>query len=348
MTWSLISRLRNLIAPLSFVKSLALVVAAPFFILGPTSICANAQAMISKLSTSHGTLVSRPGIGKECEQYSVTCEIITLNGKKLFSDYQASILAVYPSQSNPLLVTVETRTGGNACCQDDYILDFTTPSLVIIKGYGFGTDIFTSEGGIIFNQYGDYDDLGDITRGLFRYVFGSGRPELLRKVPIYSHTPLSQKRLPDEVLSDPILRAPLLRAVGKSHFADFRRSMGVSSYDELKIIADRFIVGSGCMPHNCISRRAMFVIDQIRNVAWALEYSESEFTTLWGVLQTEDTVPIRIIGTWLQANKLSWDRVTAFPLPPDVYQAYASSQVAEPRQKTNSYTDISGKTISSI
>src|ERR1700688_4116843 len=128
MTWSLISRLRNLIASFSFEKSLILAVAAPLFFFGSTSFRANAQAVISKLSTSHGMLVSRPGLGKECQQYSMTCEIITLNGKKLFSDYHASILAVYPSQSNPLLVTIETRTGGNACCEENYILDFTTPS----------------------------------------------------------------------------------------------------------------------------------------------------------------------------------------------------------------------------
>src|SRR5450759_3244322 len=73
---------------------------------------ANAQAKFSQLSTRHGILLSRRGSGKECAQYLTECEVITLNGKKLFSDAYASISAAYPSQTSPLLVAVYTRSGG--------------------------------------------------------------------------------------------------------------------------------------------------------------------------------------------------------------------------------------------
>jgi hypothetical protein len=248
--------------------------------------------------------------------------VITLNGEKLFSDAYASISAAYPSQTNPLLVSIDTRAGGNSGIGDEsYIIDLTTSSPIIIKGFGFGEDIFQSEKGVVFNKYVGIDDLGDTTLGLYRYVLGSGRPELLRKFPKYSMTPLSQKKLPYEILDDPILRGPVLRAVGSSNFRDFRFSVANSSYDQLKITDNRFIVGSGCWPHQCNTNGGMFVIDQLRNVAWALECDKSgsnSTVTLWGDLRRDDTIPVRIIGMWLQENSLSWNMIRVAPLPPAV------------------------------
>jgi len=309
---------------------------------------AKAQVKISQLSTRHGILLSRPCNEKENVKHWTECEVITLNGKKLFSDVYASISAAYPSQTNPLLVSIGTSGGGNAGIdQTSYIIDLTTSSPIIVKDFGFGKDIFQSENGVVFNQYVGIDELGDTILGLFKYVLGSGRPELLRKFPEYSMTPLSQKELPYEILSDPILRTPLLRAVGSSNFRDFRASVATSSYDQLKIIDNRFIVGSGCWPHRCSEQKGMFVIDQLKNVAWALESDESgqnSTITLWGDLRIDDTIPVRKIGEWLQEHRLSWNMIRVAPLPPAVYQAYASSKILEQTPKTNLYADTSGKT----
>ena len=59
------------------------------------------------LSTAHGILQ----IGsEECGVPLDDCrQVIKLNGKKLFSDTYAFISAVYPSVTNPLLVTVGNR-----------------------------------------------------------------------------------------------------------------------------------------------------------------------------------------------------------------------------------------------
>jgi hypothetical protein len=203
------------------------------------------QSGISSLSTAHGILQvgseacgTRPPLDE--------CQVITLNGKKLVSDQYASISAVYPSLTNPLLVTVGTDQDGSCACNGkSYIIDFTSSRPIIIQDHGFGKDIAASEKGVIFSDYVGTDELGDTSLGLFRYQLGTGHPQLLRKFSLYSQTPLRQKKHPDEILSDPIVRAPLLQAVGRSNFAEFRYSMGVA--EKPKIIDNRFIVASGCM-----------------------------------------------------------------------------------------------------
>jgi Trypsin-like peptidase domain len=203
---------------------------------------------------------------------------------------------------------------------------------------------------VIFSDYVGTDELGDTSLGLFRYQLGTGHPQLLRKFSLYSQTPLLQKKHPDEILSDPIVRAPLLQAVGGSNFAEFRSSMGVA--DKPKIIDNRFIVASGCMPHACTFKGGMFIIDQTRNVAWALEWSNSEtdllkldHLTLWGVLRRKtDVVAVREIEAWLHAHGLNWYMITVAPLPPNVSQAYASPEIPERAPKTNN-VDALGKTV---
>jgi len=217
-------------------------------------------------------------------------QAITLNGKKLVSDRYASIDAAYPSLTNPLLVTVGTSSGGNCCRPTSHIIDFTASHPIVIPDRGFGKDIAASEKGVIFSDYLGEDELGDTSLGLFRYQLGTGHLQLLRKFSLYSQTPLLQKKSPDDILSDPIVRAPLLQTVGRSNFAEFRSRMGIGP--EPKIIDNRFIVASGCMAHFCSARRGMFVIDQTRHVAWALEWKDKLETntntdqlTLWGVLR---------------------------------------------------------------
>jgi Trypsin-like peptidase domain len=307
------------------------------------------QSGITSLSTAHGILQvgseacgTRPPLDE--------CQVITLNGKNLFSDTHASILAVYRSLTNPLLVAIGTDSGGNCACTDkEYIIDFTSSRPIIIQNSQFGKDITASEKGVIFSQYVGTDELGDTSLGLFRYQLGTGHPQLLRKFSVYSQTPLLQKTHPNEILSDPIVRAPLLQAVGKSNFAEFRSSMGVS--EAPKIIDNRFIVASGCMQHACTFKRGMFIIDQTRHVAWALEWSKSETSTntdhltLWGVLRKKtDAVAVREIEAWLHANGLNWYMITVAPLPPNVSQAYASPEIPEPAPKTNEIPERAPKT----
>jgi hypothetical protein len=298
-----------------------------------TSCAANAEGLVPRINTPHGLLLTRDGHGKECGEYLDRCQIVALNGRILFADFAAYVSAVYPSQSNPSLVSITTATGGNACCRENYILDFTSPSVSIIKGFGFDKNIFQAEGGVIFSQYGEDDDLGDKTVTLYKYNFGLGTPKLLRRFPEYSTTPLSQKKFPWDVLSDPEIRRPLLLAVGAAYFSKYRINLGVSSADQLRIVDDRYIVGSGCMPHSCNTMGGFFVIDQRRQVAWGLErvneWGPLDSTSpgpgtakLWGVLKKRDAVPVKLIGAWIKENNVAWNSISVMPLAPEVRRDY--------------------------
>ena len=75
------------------------------------------------------------GFKRDCGEYLDKCKMITLNGRILISEYMASIDAAYPSIDDPKLVSVSTATGGNGCCWDSYIIDFTGKSVVTVKNF---------------------------------------------------------------------------------------------------------------------------------------------------------------------------------------------------------------------
>jgi len=301
-----------------------------------------ADVKITHLSTPHGNLVSRAGSGKECGQYLIHCQVITLKGKVLFADFSATILAVYPSPSNPSLVTLEISNGGNCCPGYNYVIDFTTPSPIIIKDANFSEKLFQTENGISYTQFIGPDELGDPIYGLYRYVLGSGRPELLRKFAEYSMTPLQQKKYGSEILNDPTLRAPVLAAVGKSHFSSFRANMEIAT-DELHV-DDRYVFSSGCMPHNCDGAGGLFVLDLDKKAAWAIEWEGENKVTLWGDLRKDDVTPIRAIGDWLKKNNLSWTMVRVAPPSLSVEEPYAPAKKEESASKPDLHLDASGKT----
>jgi hypothetical protein len=108
---------------------------------------------------------------------------------------------------------------------------------------------------------------------------------------------------PFDILADPVIREPILKIIGKNYFSKFRQSIGVAS--PVKTIDDTFIVGAGCQPHSCDSPFAMFIIDIVNKLGWAVEGSanvdgERRNARLWGALTPSDAVPLREIRRWLE------------------------------------------------
>jgi len=192
--------------------------------------------------------------------------------------------------------------------------------------------------GVIIEGSDGVDNLGDGLAGVYKYQWGSGRLALVRRSPMYSETPLHRKEYAEDVLSDPILRKPLLTLIGKDHFGEFRMAMLASS--SVTVITDRFVVGSGCMPHSCGTNGAIFVIDLLRKKAWAVEGQNFDDprsqmkAKLWGYLKSEDAVPRKMIGEWLAKHSLSWNLVSLVP-PPQV-----SVEKSEQSARNNTGPDI--------
>ena len=274
---------------------------------------------LSQLSTPDGLLAARAVNGTDCwiHAYSspgeapnklwTECQGLYLDDKLLFTDQYVSISNVFPSTTAPRLVHVSTSTGGNACCFSDFIIDFTGRVPLIMKDFSFASDIHESGSGVIFRQFSKLNSLGDRLDGIYNYRWGSAKPVLIKTVHHYTTTPLNQKKYSEDVLDDPIMRAPLLSVVGKDNFAAFRRSTEVSS--GVKIISGRFVVASGCEPHDCIEHEGIFVIDLAQKRGWAAEAtipigSGEPQTKLWGTLTSGDVVPSQEIQQWMLDNHL--------------------------------------------
>jgi DnaJ like chaperone protein len=306
----------------------------------------------SSFLTPSGTVDIRAGSGAECgpDTNLVSCQVIDVDGKVLASDFIVSISAVFPSTGTPLLISATTSTGGNACCDTNYILDVSQGSPIRIKDFSFGDDVSSSNGDVIFSSQIGPNDLGDDTWGRYRYALGSGTPILIRKFVKYSTKLLGEKQFPWDVLNNPVLRAPILRVIGRSYYKQFRDTLSVASADELSIVEGRFLVGSGCSPRDCSDSQGFFVIDLERKIAWCAEYyagspktdfspAEPMSTKFWGRLTPDDGTPTLLITDWLRRVGVSWDQVTDVYLPPDVSFLYGTANTEIPTTSTKPTVD---------
>ena len=320
-------------------KNIRLVTIAGLFLCVVVSCPASAADVPQSLHTPAGVVAVRNAKMSVCgDDYTLSCQAIEVNGNVLARDSHAWIDAVFPTTKTPVLISVETDTGGNACCWNYYILDVSQSSPILIKNFRFGKQISYSEHGVTFVSPTDKaTELGDLISGLYSYSLGSGKPVLIREFPVYSTTPLNQKKYASDVLGDPSLRAPILKIVGQKHFAQYRLDFGVTRAPT--IIQDRFITGDGCMPHDCPDHWGFFVIDRVKNLAWCIEYDEdisvpreTQRIKLRGILTDDDIVPRKLISDYLGSVGISWNQLTPVALPPDVAKLYGPLQ-REKRQE---------------
>ena len=290
---------------------------------------AHAQLQLKQISTPEGLLAIHPGKGTDC--YS--CDGLFLDGKQILHNQYVSINAVYPSQNEVQLVSIESSNGGNCCPPTHYILDFSVKPHIVIKGVGFDNDIARTENGVVFTQSSSENDLGDPLLGVYEYRLGSGRAIIKTTTPMYVMSPINQKKYGSDVLSDPTIRGPLVALLGVNSFSTFRHSVQVSGgtdTGQLKIFDESIVVASGCTPHVCDLMFGMFIIDNKKKLAWAVEADVNDAgvatATIWGAISKKDTVVASEIANWLELNKISTSSVSMAPLPQSVRDAYASQQ----------------------
>lgn len=313
--------LRNLLVFLSLL---------PILSFAPNS---SGQTYSDRLATPHGALEVRDARGPICGDMG-TCKIVQLSGKVLLRDWTATIDFAYPSQGGPRLVGLTMSTGGNACCWQSYFLDLSGTVPLLVKQPGsFGVKLVTqAEGGVLFDSDTGDDALGDRLITVFKYTWGSGTPIALKTGPKYSQTPLRQKQYPEDVLSDLTLRPPIMATVGRSNFKKFRQTMMVSH--GISLIESRFLIGSGCMPHFCCGSSSIFVLDLLKNAAWAIESANptcqpgTGTARMWGTLEQDDVTPTQYLSQWLASVHIPWSRVSRDRA--QLSPADAAAQLASP------------------
>ena len=279
----------------------------------------HADTKITQVYTPGGLLVTRSATKAECNtlNYSFECQVIELDGRIRFADAYTEIDETYPTADNPKVVFAHTSNGGNCCLPETRIFDFTQSPPIILKTVPY-YDTYNKEAkssgfanGVIYKGYSDETtDLGERIWRVYRYNYGSGKVAVVRSTVKYDFTPLAAKKYPDELLNDPVQREPLIKLIGRSHFKKFRENIGVQSL--LERVANRYIIGHGCMPHSCGVNEAIFVLDTVKSDAWAISYG-TDYTVkppmmsgrLWGSFSPDDNVPKLILARWMSEHGLS-------------------------------------------
>lgn len=234
------------------------------------------------------------------------CEVIVLADKVLFANRLARIEAALPSREAPRLVAVRLHDGGNCCPGTDMLLDFTGPRLVVVEGFGLENAEAGPGGSYILRREEGANELGDPVIGLHAYTPGSGAPRLVRKIVEYEVASLDEDSYPGDILADLDLRKPVIEAVGPGFFATLRRDMDVQP--PIKVLADRFVVGTGCRAHDCPFAAGMFIIDRKAGTAVVLHFEketgEDVVLRYWGALDAIGPDQRAAIEGWLDSRGL--------------------------------------------
>ena len=287
-----------------------------------------ARSEIKQVTTSFGLLVSRPGTKAECRDpngSSFDCQVLDLNGRILFRDDYVNIIEVVTSNNTPQLVIASGSNGGNCCMPKGYLLDLSNLAPIFVKNIPYPSErnkedkLSAYPSGITYNGYSDeQSSLGEPIWRVYRYEYGSGRVDIIRSMIQYNFQPMKEKKYPNDFLDDPVRREPLLKVIGRSQFKRFRQNIGFQF--PIEIVADRFVVGSGCLPHMCNSAGAIFVVDTVKNEAWAVSFTTDyaakpvrSSAKLWGRLSSEDSDAKSILTEWMTKNGLTWTSTAYAP-----------------------------------
>ena len=260
------------------------------------------------LATPHGLLEARDSESEEecAPDDEHPCEVIVLAGKVLFANRLARIEAALPSREAPRLVSVRLHDGGNCCPGTDMLLDFTGPRLLVVEDFGLENAEAGPGGSYILRREEGTNELGDPVIGLHAYTPGSRAPRLVRKIVEYQVASLDEDTYPGDILADLDLRKPVIEAVGPGFFATLRRDMDVQP--PIEVLADRFVVGSGCRAHDCPLAPGKFIIDRKAGTAVVLHFEketgEDGVLRYWGALDAIGPDQRAAIEGWLDSRGL--------------------------------------------
>lgn len=278
------------------------------------------------VETATGKVVARSGGISECMklQRSEQCQLLEWAGKPLLSEYFVSINSAIPSQSDPKVIFASTSTGGNACCSQDYLIDFTKSKPIVVEVdalpipyEGEPTVTLFSEG-FTYENFGlGQSPLGEPLWKVYRHKYGTSKVDVLRTLPKYNFTPFEDKKYPYEILDDPVNRAPLLGVTGKQEFLELRNRIQVQT--PIARVKENFYVAQGCTAHMCGSEEGIFVLDKEKSTAWAMytgSINGKTTTKFFGNLGSADTVAKDALEAWMKDKKIRWQSVSFNNDPP--------------------------------
>jgi predicted aspartyl protease len=290
----------------------------------------HAYDLTTKVNTPAGLLSARSATKAECatQNYPFDCQVIELGGRVLFANAYMSIDEIYPTSDNPKVVIASSSNVGNCCKPETLVFDFTqSPPLILrnvpyYNSYDKDAKLAGFANGVIYKGYSDdTTDLGEPVWKVYRYTYGTGKVVVVRSTVKYDFTPLTAKKYPSDILNDPVQRVSLINVIGRGQFKKFHENIGVES--PLERIANRYVVGHGCLPHSCDSNEAIFVLDTLKSDALAISYSTDYRVSpptvsgrQRGSFGADDAVPKLILSRWMTEHGLSATATMYLPYTP--------------------------------
>lgn len=290
-----------------------------FFLSSSTASANQKNDPYKTLTINNKTLITRTGTKPECKKHSNSdeCQVLDWNGEILLSEYFINIDALLPSKDIPRVLFVTTGTGGNICCTNFYLIDFSyeNPSIIELESglnanstdpkFNFFPEGFTYE-----NIGNNKASLGEPILKVYRYKYGSAKIETLRLLPKYTITHLEKKEFPYEILDDPTNREPLLNKMGEKEFMEFRSR--TEAQDPIERVNNTIYIGKGCMRYACTSSKGIFIIDTESKKSWIIYADNANGNWIgksFGSLTNEDIIPRQLIEKWLTQNNILWPQI---------------------------------------
>jgi len=292
------------------------------FLLSPLSGNAIADDIFdvgSRITTSKSIINARKGSKKEClklQNYD-ECQLLEINGKVIISEYYVSINSAFPNKFNPSIIFATGSTGGNACCENHYLIDLSKEKPLVLsvealpKPYLESPKINSFSSGITFENYGEgKGEFGEALWNTYRYLYGSGKIETIKSLPKLFLSSMDKKEYSGEVLDDPVSREIFLKIMGKSNYLEFRSRFEVQF--ELQKHSSDLYSGGGCTPHLCGIEEGFFVIDNGKKNAWAMYIFDDKGIKrglFFGNIDDDFNKIRNIFNAWLINNKTNWNQV---------------------------------------
>jgi hypothetical protein len=280
------------------------IVLPPGTLVGPVDPSGGAvDDSVEAFATRHGQMTVTDPCAHSTD--SAPCKTLTLNGAKLFDDFNVEIVNVFPKVGPVSIAIVHNDGGGNCCAGDFNLIDAVTDTPFIERGLPSGNRELTkltmiTPNVFILQTLAETDKFGDPV--YIDYLYYRAK-HLVIRTPFNGKTDFSEyiDKYPYDYLNDVDARKPLLDLLGNG-FKDFRDHVALSS--PMKFVGNKFLIGSGCVAHDCGDSGGIFILDIAHGTASAIMINDHR-AKLFGPTPDQDVVK-PVVEEWLNSFGLSY------------------------------------------
>lgn len=201
------------------------------------------------------------------------------------------------------VAVLTANNGGNACPIDHVIISVDGNDFEVTKPFGRcgdATEIIGDVGRLTLRF-----DPGPAYSGYLYHWTANGGLQKPEKI-LFSPTPgtgwYSARELvgqhPQQIFYNAEIYAALKQLL-QADFDDFVMSLGAAPAN-MKLSDANWIVGSGCMPHNCLYANSFVILDLNKRAAYAALARENQSTTIRPDVNSWPKPMLSLLGAWFK------------------------------------------------